>query len=82
MRNRALQAALEDLDSYLASDKGQVVLFDATNTTEERRQMLVRGGQREGVCVGGAGGRSGDGCWCKGGSLRRRRLSSLYLGNP
>ena len=46
MRNRALQAALEDLDSYLASDKGQVVLFDATNTTEERRQMLVRGGGR------------------------------------
>ncbi len=24
-----------------AADEGQIVIFDATNTTEERRQMLV-----------------------------------------
>jgi hypothetical protein len=43
VRNRALQEALDDLDAYLATDQGQVVIFDATNSTEERRSRLVRG---------------------------------------
>ena len=41
MRNRALEAALDDLDEYLETEQGQVVIFDATNTTEDRRQKLV-----------------------------------------
>ncbi|KXZ51897.1 hypothetical protein GPECTOR_11g330 [Gonium pectorale] len=39
-RNRALYAALDDLTSYLYSPEGQVAIFDATNTTEERRTLL------------------------------------------
>jgi len=50
-RQRALHAALDDLQTYLAAE-GQVAIFDATNTTEERRRMLVRGGPApgDGVC--------------------------------
>ncbi|GIL48145.1 hypothetical protein Vafri_4830 [Volvox africanus] len=40
-RNRALYAALDDLQSYLFSDIGQVAIFDATNTTMERRRLLI-----------------------------------------
>lgn len=40
-RQRALYAALEDLQDYLAAE-GQVAIFDATNTTEERRRLLVQ----------------------------------------
>eukprot|EP00877_Chromochloris_zofingiensis_P010699 jgi/Chrzof1/5883/Cz16g19090.t1_FBP3A[v5.2] len=40
-RHRALAAALDDLMAYLASDSGQVAIFDATNTTNERRQQLI-----------------------------------------
>jgi len=35
----------------LCVEGGQVAIFDATNTTKERRQLLVRGC----VCVGGGG---------------------------
>ncbi|GLC46274.1 hypothetical protein PLESTB_000596000 [Pleodorina starrii] len=40
-RHRALFAALDDLQAYLYSDIGQVAIFDATNTTEERRRLLI-----------------------------------------
>lgn len=40
-RHRALDAALNDLMGYLASPQGQVAIFDATNTTEERRRSLI-----------------------------------------
>ncbi|GIL74841.1 hypothetical protein Vretimale_2423 [Volvox reticuliferus] len=40
-RNRALNAALDDLQAYLYSDTGQVAIFDATNTTVERRRLLI-----------------------------------------
>ncbi|GLI69499.1 hypothetical protein VaNZ11_014133 [Volvox africanus] len=40
-RNRALYAALDDLQGYLDSDIGQVAIFDATNTTVERRRLLI-----------------------------------------
>jgi predicted kinase len=33
---------MHGLNRYLESDEGQVVIFDATNSTEERRQKLVR----------------------------------------
>ncbi|KAG2447462.1 hypothetical protein HYH02_007783 [Chlamydomonas schloesseri] len=39
-RNRALNAALDDLVSWLRTDSGQVAVFDATNTTESRRNLL------------------------------------------
>ncbi len=42
-RQRALEAALTDLKLWLDCDVGQVAIFDATNTTNERRQYLVRG---------------------------------------
>lgn len=41
-RNRALLTALEDVTAYLESDEGQVAIFDATNSTEERRNMLIQ----------------------------------------
>jgi predicted kinase len=40
-RHKALLAAMDDMLNYLSSEKGQVAIFDATNTTEERRQFLV-----------------------------------------
>ncbi|CAD7703452.1 unnamed protein product [Ostreobium quekettii] len=40
-REKALHAALDDLMLYLQSDEGQVVIFDATNSTESRRRYLI-----------------------------------------
>jgi len=40
-RNLALEAALVDLDAFLNSEDGQVVIFDATNSTRQRRRKLV-----------------------------------------
>ncbi|EFJ46141.1 hypothetical protein VOLCADRAFT_105711 [Volvox carteri f. nagariensis] len=40
-RHRALNAALDDLTAWLRSDQGQVAVFDATNTTESRRNLLA-----------------------------------------
>lgn len=40
-REKALLASLVDLISWLEGDEGQVAIFDATNTTEERRQFLI-----------------------------------------
>lgn len=39
-RERALMAALEDLELWLESDEAQVAIFDATNSTERRRTFL------------------------------------------
>lgn len=39
-RHRALLAALEDMEAWLESDKSQVAIFDATNSTTERRNFL------------------------------------------
>lgn len=39
-RQRALVAALEDMESWLDSDSSQVAIFDATNSTSERRNFL------------------------------------------
>lgn len=40
-RERAFQLALADMMGYLRSDAGQVAIFDATNSTQERREKLV-----------------------------------------
>ncbi|CAF4116713.1 unnamed protein product [Rotaria magnacalcarata] len=39
VRNQCAQQALEDMCSYL-SDDGEVAIFDATNTTRERRRSI------------------------------------------
>jgi broad specificity phosphatase PhoE len=39
VRNLCAQHALEDMCNYL-SDEGEVAIFDATNTTRERRQLI------------------------------------------
>ncbi|CAF3092452.1 unnamed protein product [Rotaria socialis] len=39
VRNQCAQQALEDMCSYL-SDDGEVAIFDATNTTRERRRCI------------------------------------------
>lgn len=39
-RHRALVAALDDMESWLNSDKAQVAILDATNSTPERRNFL------------------------------------------
>ncbi|KAL3144542.1 hypothetical protein ABBQ32_004273 [Trebouxia sp. C0010 RCD-2024] len=39
-REQALSAALDDMESWLATDEAQVAIFDATNSTEERREKL------------------------------------------
>ncbi|KAK9918087.1 hypothetical protein WJX75_001099 [Coccomyxa subellipsoidea] len=39
-RHHALMAALEDMDTWLEEDSAQVAIFDATNSTEQRRQLL------------------------------------------
>lgn len=41
MRKKALNAALQDMLNWLDSGVGQVAIFDATNTTKARRQLLV-----------------------------------------
>ena len=39
-RQRALLAALQDMEAWLESDSAQVAIFDATNSTAERRKFL------------------------------------------
>jgi len=39
-RQRALIAALDDMETWLDSDSSQVAIFDATNSTTERRNFL------------------------------------------
>ncbi|RMZ52666.1 hypothetical protein APUTEX25_000785, partial [Auxenochlorella protothecoides] len=40
VRHRALLAALDDMEAWLATGSAQVAVIDATNTTEERREEL------------------------------------------
>ncbi|KDD72310.1 6-phosphofructo-2-kinase, partial [Helicosporidium sp. ATCC 50920] len=41
-RNRALCAALDDVEAWLVTDEAQVAMVDATNSTEARRQQLIQ----------------------------------------
>ncbi|MEW5299781.1 MAG: hypothetical protein WDW36_002760 [Sanguina aurantia] len=41
-REKAAFCCTQDVLEYLATESGQVAIFDATNTTEERRQSLVQ----------------------------------------
>ena len=40
MRERICQRGLEDVLDWLDNDNGEVAIFDATNTTMERRRLL------------------------------------------
>lgn len=64
MREAALHAALDDMIAWLRKPEAQVAVFDATNSTEDRRNKLVRrlgdtGHMYMGIqgCQGGAGRR-------------------------
>jgi 6-phosphofructo-2-kinase/fructose-2,6-biphosphatase 2 len=50
-RALAAQEALDDMLKWFANDNGQVAVYDATNTTKERRDMIYRACQMEGVDV-------------------------------
>ncbi|XP_069621413.1 6-phosphofructo-2-kinase/fructose-2,6-bisphosphatase 3 isoform X1 [Ranitomeya imitator] len=41
VRRQCALAALTDVKSYLTTEGGQIAVFDATNTTRERRSMIV-----------------------------------------
>ena len=42
MREQALHAALDEMTAWLDLASSQVAVFDATNSTEDRRNKLVR----------------------------------------
>lgn len=50
-RGAAAQSALEDMLKWLRDTEGQVAIYDATNTTIQRRDMIRLACQREGVSV-------------------------------
>nr|KAF6413946.1 6-phosphofructo-2-kinase/fructose-2,6-biphosphatase 2 [Molossus molossus] len=41
IRKQCAVVALEDVKVYLTEDSGQIAVFDATNTTRERRDMIL-----------------------------------------
>ena len=41
IRDECAKHAMEDMGRYLDSKEGEVAVFDATNTTRQRRKMLV-----------------------------------------
>ncbi|XP_074214255.1 6-phosphofructo-2-kinase/fructose-2,6-bisphosphatase 3 isoform X2 [Camelus bactrianus] len=41
VRKQCALAALRDVKSYLTKERGQIAVFDATNTTRERRHMIL-----------------------------------------
>ncbi|KAL2295335.1 hypothetical protein Nmel_017747 [Mimus melanotis] len=41
IRKRCALVALEDVKSYLLEECGQIAVFDATNTTRERRDLIL-----------------------------------------
>lgn len=41
-RQRALVHALDDMCSWLNGENSQIAIFDATNTTRERREFLIK----------------------------------------
>uniref|UniRef100_A0A8B9MDA1 6-phosphofructo-2-kinase/fructose-2,6-biphosphatase 1 n=1 Tax=Accipiter nisus TaxID=211598 RepID=A0A8B9MDA1_9AVES len=42
IRRQCALAALKDVRNYLSSEEGQVAVFDATNTTRERRALILQ----------------------------------------
>lgn len=44
-------AALNDVRQYLTEEEGQVAVFDATNTTRERRETIIQFAEQNGFKV-------------------------------
>ncbi|XP_042578218.1 6-phosphofructo-2-kinase/fructose-2,6-bisphosphatase 3 isoform X3 [Cyprinus carpio] len=51
IRQQCALAALRDVKNYLTEEKGQVAVFDATNTTRERRDMILEFGAENGFKI-------------------------------
>ncbi|XP_064295736.1 6-phosphofructo-2-kinase/fructose-2,6-bisphosphatase 1 isoform X4 [Phalacrocorax carbo] len=51
IRRQCALAALRDVHTYLSSGEGQVAVFDATNTTRERRALLLQFAKENGYKV-------------------------------
>ncbi|XP_027011583.1 6-phosphofructo-2-kinase/fructose-2,6-bisphosphatase 4a isoform X4 [Tachysurus fulvidraco] len=51
IRKQCASAALNDVHQYLTEDGGQVAVFDATNTTRERRETIIRFAEQNGFKV-------------------------------
>ncbi|XP_027021359.1 6-phosphofructo-2-kinase/fructose-2,6-bisphosphatase 2a [Tachysurus fulvidraco] len=45
IRKHCALVALQDVNSYLKEEGGQIAVFDATNTTRERRDLILEFGQ-------------------------------------
>ncbi|KAG7239639.1 hypothetical protein CRUP_028245, partial [Coryphaenoides rupestris] len=51
IRQHCASAALNDVRQYLANEGGQVAVFDATNTTRERRMTIFEFAEQNGFKV-------------------------------
>uniref|UniRef100_A0A8C8SXL9 6-phosphofructo-2-kinase/fructose-2,6-biphosphatase 1 n=1 Tax=Pelusios castaneus TaxID=367368 RepID=A0A8C8SXL9_9SAUR len=51
IRRQCALAALKDVHTYLSHEEGQVVVFDATNTTRERRATILQFAREHGYKV-------------------------------
>ncbi|XP_058259076.1 6-phosphofructo-2-kinase/fructose-2,6-bisphosphatase 4b isoform X2 [Hemibagrus wyckioides] len=51
IRKQCALAALNDVRRFLSVDRGHVAVFDATNTTRERRKMILRFAEQHGYKV-------------------------------
>ncbi|XP_035003958.1 6-phosphofructo-2-kinase/fructose-2,6-bisphosphatase 3 isoform X2 [Hippoglossus stenolepis] len=51
IRQQCALAALRDVKSYLKDEGGHVAVFDATNTTRERRDMILKFGDENGFKI-------------------------------
>uniref|UniRef100_A0A8C3ABU1 6-phosphofructo-2-kinase/fructose-2,6-biphosphatase 4a n=1 Tax=Cyclopterus lumpus TaxID=8103 RepID=A0A8C3ABU1_CYCLU len=51
IRRQCASAALNDVRQYLTEDAGQVAVFDATNTTRERRETIIQFAEQNGFKV-------------------------------
>ncbi|XP_065509375.1 6-phosphofructo-2-kinase/fructose-2,6-bisphosphatase 1 isoform X2 [Caloenas nicobarica] len=51
IRRQCALAALKDVRTYLSSEEGQVAVFDATNTTRERRDLILQFAKENGYKV-------------------------------
>ncbi|KAI5630564.1 6-phosphofructo-2-kinase/fructose-2,6-biphosphatase 4a, partial [Silurus asotus] len=48
IRKQCALAALNDVRQFLSEDAGHVAVFDATNTTRERRRTIMRFAEQNG----------------------------------
>ncbi|XP_054881823.1 6-phosphofructo-2-kinase/fructose-2,6-bisphosphatase-like isoform X1 [Poeciliopsis prolifica] len=51
IRSACVKTALQDVSDYLTTYQGQVAVFDATNTTPERREVILSFGKENGYKV-------------------------------